>query len=346
MPQINPALDAMARIRAGESYEAVMADVTKASTAAATKIQDEPREDDAVMTVDGPAPHQEPMKDVVDADGKLNLAAFTVDGAVVDTPADDGADAPEDVEVVPPKAVAKPKATAKAKTTETDISSLMAEVAILKAELSSMKSPAQAAGAVKAAVEQMAEEDDVDAEDIEAFGEEGAKALAKYLKKRGITKNAIEAATKGVNKTAEDLAEATFAAGIKNSIKDFAEIVQSEDWLEYVTEEVNLTGKPVGFFLNQAHNERDAEKIQKIFNEFARRKAAKPGKSLTDLAKPSATRQAPAGVTGGPKNVLALSKLQRAMNDFQRGAITRERMIEIKEVYSTAQAEGRLDMTK
>ena len=194
-------------------------------------------------------------------------------------------------------------------------------------------------------------EEDLTEEELVTYGDSQA-VISKIARKiaRGETKAAMAAIEKELKDLREsqtrvqtDLSttsESQFVGHVKSRIPGFDQIIESQEWKDYIATKAPYSRNTVFDMLKQAHEGRDIDTIVEIFGGF------KPSKAtLATMVSPSLNGggAAPIQTNGQQKPILKLSARKRVSNDFVQGKITKEVRDYWDKLFKEAEAEGRID---
>lgn len=194
-------------------------------------------------------------------------------------------------------------------------------------------------------------EEDLTEEELVTYGDSQA-VISKIARKiaRGETSAAIAAIQKELKDLRESQAkvqtdlsttsESQFVGHVKSRIPGFDQIIESQEWKDYIATKAPYSRSTIYDMLAKAHVERDIDTIVEIFGGFKPSKAVLAGMVSPSLSGGGA---APVHTNGQQKPMLKLSDRKKVSEDFVKGKIDKATRDYWDKLFKEAEAENRID---
>jgi hypothetical protein len=136
-------------------------------------------------------------------------------------------------------------------------------------------------------------------------------------------------------------AHENFASKVKEGISNFDAVVGHKHWNDFLNSSVPGAGITYQQALANAHHAKSLSDMKVIFSTFTE-------KYIPADNSGGYTGVAPSGGSGGPvaapkKEMLKMSDRRKASEDYLKGRITQQQLEAIKQAFTQADKEGRVD---
>lgn len=151
----------------------------------------------------------------------------------------------------------------------------------------------------------------------------------------------VETGVQTATSTAQRASVASFAGQVKEKIANFDTVINHKHWNDFLDSKVPVAGIKYREALANAHHERSMEDMQGLFKTFSDKYIGESDGSsgygsisTTDTGAPPASKE---------KTMLKMSERRKASEDFLKGRITAAELDAIKDKFTKADKEGRID---
>lgn len=175
-----------------------------------------------------------------------------------------------------------------------------------------------------------------------------AEQASKYETKIADLEARLADATKNVESVAtavQRMSQEDYLNAVRVQVPDMDNLVSTPDWDNFIQQPVSeFSARSISEELKEAVGKRDVALTVRILSRFQTAQADEAPTPPDHRVVPTGSQAKPeSGKGGGRKSVLKFSEKTKALQDFLAKRITSEKWAEVKAMYQTAEAEGRVD---